>query len=228
MPTDKRVDKRSALFDSTELESAKKLSAEIKKLKKEHKDNNKKLTAAEAQKLIGLYEKIALEMKTRYIVSKNNPEKARSVKKAMKKFAKDYVALRKYKKQLEKSKNKKGFLDIESFYENTRTRTIKIPEKEYKSLSSVGGGLSDRKKVNFIVEEEPVPGVKKGEWAVGYFTEAHPDGSPDKNEYLEDKVKKLKEALCEKYPKCRKFIKSLKLENAEVHEGTEHAQTIRA
>ena len=34
MPTDKRVDKRSALFDSTELESAKKLSDEIKILKK--------------------------------------------------------------------------------------------------------------------------------------------------------------------------------------------------
>ena len=229
MPTEKRVDKRSALFDSTELESAKKLSAEIKKLKKEHKDNNKKLTAAEAQQLLELYEQLGLELKDKYAsFSKKESNAAKSTKKLMKKFAKDYVALRKYKKQLEKSKNKKGFLDIESFYENTRTRTIKIPEKEYKSLSSVGGGLSDRKKVNFIVEEEPVPGVKKGEWAVGYFTEAHPDGSPDKNEYLEDKVKKLKEALCEKYPKCRKFIKSLKLENAEVHEGTEHAQTIRA
>ena len=43
MPTDKRVDKRSALFDSTELESAKKLSDEIKKLKKEHKEEERAL-----------------------------------------------------------------------------------------------------------------------------------------------------------------------------------------
>ena len=216
MPTDKRVDKRSALFDSTELESAKKLSDEIKKLKKEHKDNNKKLTAAEAQQLLQLYEQLGLELKDQYAsFSKKESNGAKSTKKLMKKFAKDYSALRKYKDRLDKSDNKNGFLDVEEFFENSRTRVIKLSEEGYKKLSSVGAGMNTRLKVSFLVEDEPVEGVKKGDATIGFFTESQPNFHPHRDEMMKQKAEILKKALSEKYPDAKDFIKDLKIETAD-------------
>ena len=77
--------------------------------------------------------------------------------------------------------------------------------------SFVGAGMNTRLKVSFLVEDEPVEGVKKGDATIGFFTESEPNFHPHRNEMMKQKAEILKKALSEKYPDAKDFINTGKI-----------------
>lgn len=235
MPKPKKVEKRYEEYKKYNNKAAVALVDYIEELNTENNENNintlilpenddekeknskKKLGMEEVNMLIQLYEDLGCELKNEYEEKEDtNKNEAESLKKTIKAFSKDYAALQRYKRMLE-TKSGACKMNIEEFYENSRTRTIEISEKEFSSLSSVGEGQNVRYKVNFIVEDEPVAGVQKGDAAVGFFTRSKTGDKKISALLLEEKSGQLKKELKEKYPGAKEFIKNLEYEDATIY-----------
>ena len=157
----------------------KQLSAKINTLKQ----NKTLLSEDETNELINLYASAGVELKEATDRNKGNNDLYSFFQNMMKKFSKDYTALHKYKNKISKQANP-TLLNIDDFFEKSRTRTIKLPDVDLSELSTSGAGQNIRYKVNFKIEDEPVKGASKGDIVTGYFTE-------NKNNNI-DHVKKSK------------------------------------
>ena len=227
MPGKGKADKRKEQYESSDLQAANMIANEIEALK----ESKAVLNLEKTNSLIKLYEDMGKEMQTEYKAIQNDPEKTRMYETLSKRFSKDYLALLRYKKRIEnapepkpKEKKKSGgkkkkdekpnptdhlFMDIESFYESTRTRTITVPEEEFAVLDTTGSVSNTRYKVPFIVENEPVQGKKKGDSCVGFFTMSESYNSDDRDTVMEEKAKAMRTKLAEKYPEAADFLKTI-------------------
>jgi hypothetical protein len=144
MPT--KLDKRKDQYSKMNLQTAEALANEIQRMK----DENDVLDIENTNNLIKLYLNMGNEMQDEYKKIKDNQEKTILYDKMAKRFAKDYSKLLRYKKHLEdlaeadakrKKKNntndKTRYMDIESFYENLRSKTITLTEDEMDGLKAI-------------------------------------------------------------------------------------------
>ena len=168
-----------------------------------YQSKKKKLGMEDVDKLIKAYEQCAVGLKKAHDAARNvyNNRLAEYYQKLMKKFAKDYAALFRYKKHLEKNPADDKKLTIDGFFDASRTRTISIGGKSLKEMDKVGAGMSARYKIPITIEDEPVEGVDPGETYFGFFTEnaAYDDALSDDELPIADDIK-IGKMLGEKYP----------------------------
>ena len=134
-------------------------------------------------------------------VDASDEEEAQLYLKLMKKFSKDYSALFRYKKKLDKGLPSNKWISIEEFYDTSRTRTISMGGKSLDEMGKSGAGMSVRYKIPITIEDEQIEGVNPGENYFGFFTEDvdyGPDVDP-KNIPLYEDIKICKQ-ISEKYP----------------------------
>lgn len=221
MPTRGKADKRKEQYESLNSQGAAALANEIQRMK----DAKEVLDLEKTNNLIRLYINMGNEMQAEYIKIKDDKNKTMLYDKLAKVFAKDYTALLRYKKHLEnlpkpdvkkstkkmasKGKTKSEYMDIDAFYESTRTRTITLSEAEVDHLETVGNSISTRYKVPFIVEDEPIAGKKKGDSCIGYFTKSESYDSDDMDYIMEEKAKAARERIAKKYPLAAEYINEL-------------------
>ena len=99
---------------------------------------------------------------------------------------------------------------IEEFYDNTRTRTLDISEDEMSELSSVGASSSTRFKINFILDDEPIAGKKKGDVCTGFFTpEKKATYTRNKLNFFKERHQMNLKSVCEKYPGAAELLKQI-------------------
>ena len=145
----------------------------------------------------------------------------------MKKFSKDYTALHAYKNSLDKQTEPK-LKTITQFYDDSRTRTVSLPETEMTEIPKSGAGQSIRYKVDVKCFDEPIDGVRKGDIFNGYFTADVRNKSTKKHKFVEDENeakclisedahKGIIDYLSQKYPGARDFIQNDLANNADVH-----------
>ncbi|MBR6273632.1 MAG: hypothetical protein IKR27_01335, partial [Lachnospiraceae bacterium] len=208
---DKRVDKRVELLKIYSTDQVKKLSDKIQELKQPDKDGNKKLlNPMEVKKFIELYQNCAIEIKHSYDKKKKNKENNTIDKKAMQKLSKDYIALLRYQKRIQKNPEAAKWT-IEDFYENSKTKTVTMSASEFASLQTAGAGQSTRFKVNFLIDDEPVEGKKKGDTCIGFFTQGeHKNPHMSNMERFEQKQSEVIRELSEKYPDAKDFLQDIK------------------
>lgn len=177
-----------------------------------YKENDTKLGMDEVKNLIALYEACGIAFKKSYDNAKANKQdaKAESYYKLMKKFSKDYSALYKYARRLNKGIEDDKKFSIEEFYDNYRTRSVDIGAKSLDELNKAGSGMSVRYIVPMTVKDEPVSGMAEGDEFLGFFTE---DVKYDKNtsddtiETLEDY--KISKMISTKYPEFKHRLNAL-------------------
>ena len=216
MPT--KLDKRKDQYSKMNLQTAEALANEIQRMK----DENDVLDIENTNNLIKLYLNMGNEMQDEYKKIKDNQEKTILYDKMAKRFAKDYSKLLRYKKHLEdlaeadakrKKKNntndKTRYMDIESFYESLRSKTITLTEDEMDGLKAIGNSSNIRYKVPFIVDDEPVKGKKKGDSCVGYFTMSESYDTDDKDTIMELKAKAKRKMLDKKFPGVSEYLESI-------------------
>lgn len=239
----RKADKRKEQYMNANLQSAEALANEIQRMK----EAKEELDLEKTNNLIQLYINMGKEMGEEYKASKNDQEKTMLYDKLAKKFTKDYTALLKYKKHLEslakldekkssKSKknisvdpNKTNYLDIESFYESTRTRTITVSEEEMEKLEVATNSSNIRYKVPFIVEDEPIEGKKKGDSCIGYFTKAESYDTDDKDTIMELKAKAKRKLLAKKYPEAADFLEEIEYKKfIQMKYSTDEADALNA
>ncbi|MBR0131845.1 MAG: hypothetical protein IJM14_02045 [Lachnospiraceae bacterium] len=216
--TKKKVEKRSEQYFTIKgSDAASQLVAEIDRLN----ETKEKLTLTTVDKLLGLYEQLGVQLKGKYDTLNEDSNEAKMFKKMNKRFSKDYAALIRYKRKVEKAEKEKPannaekYMDdntytIEEFFENSRTRTINLSEDEMSKLSSVGASNSTRYKINFSLDDEPIEGKKKGDSCIGFFTpEKNAPITTNRNEYFKEKHEKNLEGICEKYPGAADLMKKI-------------------
>ena len=233
----KRKYQLNDLAETANKDSAlRKLSDKINTLKSE----NILLDEKETRNLIGLYAEAGIELKRITDNNKDNPEKYNFYKKMILKFSKDYAALHKYMRNIEKT-DKPNYLSIDGFFDMAKTRTIKLSNTELTELEKSGAGQNIRYKINVKCQDEPIEGVAKGEIFTGYFTEdiridttkKHKEVENPKvsnNIISEEAHNKILDYLSLKYPDAREFINTrLKTGKADVYAfcGSEHEKTLR-
>ncbi|MBP3238526.1 MAG: hypothetical protein J6M24_05480 [Lachnospiraceae bacterium] len=202
-----RFDKRVELLKIYSNDQVKKLSDKIQELKKPDKDGNKQILTPEIlNQLIELYQNCAIEIKHTYDSKKKKREDNEIDKKALKKMSKDYTALLRYKKRVEKNPEAASW-SIMDFYENSKTKTVTMDASEFANLKTAGAGQSTRFKLNFIVDDEPIEGKTKGDACMGFFTQGESkDPNLTNRERLNRKKSELIAKLDEKYPGTREFL----------------------
>ncbi len=139
----------------------------------EFRNSKKKLDKDDVEKLIQNYEKcgVAYFNGLEEAKKKNDTAKTEMYHKLIKKYSKDYSALYKYMRRLEAGLADEKKMDIEEFFDNSRTRTVSIGGKSMDELDKAGAGMSVRHKVPFNVVDEPIDGLKEGDQVSGFFTE---------------------------------------------------------
>ena len=99
---------------------------------------------------------------------------------------------------------------VEEFFDNARTRTLDISEDEMSELSSVGASSSTRLKINFIIDDEPIEGKKKGDACTGYFTpEKKATYTTKKSDFFKERHQMNLNSVCEKYPGAADCLKEI-------------------
>ncbi|MCR5105519.1 MAG: hypothetical protein K6B68_13880, partial [Eubacterium sp.] len=138
-----------------------------------YKEDETKLGMDEVKNLIALYEACGIAFKKSYDNAKANKQdaKAESYYKLMKKFSKDYTALYKYARRLNKGLEDDKKFSIEEFFDNYRTRSVDIGAKSLDELNKAGSGMSVRYIVPMTVKDEPISGLAEGDEFLGFFTE---------------------------------------------------------
>ena len=182
----------------------------------EYQEAGTKLGLEEIDALAALYQRCGVYMKQEHDKAKQaNSGNAEMYMKMMRKMAKDYKALFRYRKQLTDLQKKdpeaaeKKKLDITRFYEVTRTRTVTLNGKSLSELGKSGAGLSVRYKMPVALQNEPVKDLQKGDIVMGFFTE---DVRPDRNlsdaQNRENEEKRIADETMKKYPLLAKYFES--------------------
>ena len=182
----------------------------------EYQESGTKLGVEEIDELAALYQRCGVYMKQQYDKAKQaNSENAEMYMKMMRKMAKDYKALFRYKKQLTDLQKKDPVaaedkkIDITRFYEVTRTRTVTLNGKSLSELGKSGAGLSVRYKVPVALQNEPVKDLQKGDIVTGFFTEdVRPDRTLSDVENRENEDKRIADETMKKYPLIGKYFEA--------------------
>ena len=224
MRVEKRAGQYGALGNSLGEKSAlKRLSDKINEMK----ESNTLLDKEETKNLINIYADAAVEIKQSADAAKDDVNKVEFYRRMMKKFSKDYTALHTYKNSLDKQAEPK-LKTITQFYDDSRTRTVSLPETEMTEIPKSGAGQSIRYKIDVKCFDEPVDGVRKGDIFTGYFTADVRNKSTKKHKFVEDEDeakclisedahKGIIDYLSQKYPGARDFIQNDLANNADVH-----------
>ena len=174
MPKKNRIDSRILLINEInaidEPDGLSELSEKIKELR----EDKKKLDALEVKNLIDLYASCGEGLRDAIQeLRKRDSETKNTYLRLMKKLSKDYTALINYEKYLKKEEDPK-LLDIEEFFEKSRTRTISLNGQSLFEMKQVGAGQSVRYLVTVPLKDEPIGdelGLKEKDTFTAYFTE---------------------------------------------------------
>ena len=138
--------------------------------------------------------------------------------KMLKKMGKDYAALYRYRNALQKDREKgreERTLDIDQFFDRSRTRTVSLDGRALSEHEKVGAGMSSRYKVSIPVKDEPIPGLSQGDTFTAYFTESRTyDGKLNDSDISRREELEIMRDMTEKYPALESVFKGTK--------GTDH------
>ena len=178
----------------------------------DYNKSKKKLEPEDVDALIKNYEKcgVAFFMSLEELKKKNdNQAKIDLYQKLLKKYSKDCAALYRYKRRLEENPQDDIKLNIEEFFDNSRTRTISVGGKTMNELDKVGSGISVRHIIPMKVEDEPIEGVREGDNFFGFFTEdeKYDDNLDDEAISMQEDYK-ISQMLITKYPGMKNKLNS--------------------
>ena len=212
MPGGDRIEKRRNLIKEAEeklgagneAEQLKELYDQVTRMKEE----GIPLTEEAAGKLLESYEKCGIALKKKYDEARDQNgagEEAGMYLRLIRKFSKDVMALTRYKNRISREENPQ-LLNIEEFYDKSRTRTVVLDGKGLSEMKKTGAGMNTRYMIPVAIEDEQAEGLRKADRVEMYFTESPSyDKNSDKDISLQDE-ERIAAEVRDKYPILEKWL----------------------